>query len=108
MIVPRFLVSGPFAHGAGWCSLSELVSPQLYRWTRPCFSGRKIDARTDLAAACPDGTPVPVFQRPQLNKPEPISGSFLALRRSRNWGQKSPSPLPRPADGVVISEPIWE
>src|ERR1700730_10626411 len=62
MVVPRFLVSGPFADGAGWCSLSELVSPQLYRWTLPCFSGRKIDARTDLAAACPDGTPVPVFQ----------------------------------------------
>jgi hypothetical protein len=50
---------------------------KLYRWTRPCFSGPTIDARThdvctDPAAACPDGTPVPVFQvtlsTPQLNK----------------------------------------
>ena len=66
--------------------MSELLVRKLYRWTRPCFS----------LAACPDGTPVPIFrscfQRPNSQNP----GHFwpvLALRKSRNSGQKSPSPV---------------
>src|SRR6185436_10808634 len=42
----------------------------------------------------------PVFTAP---KPRGNPGGILGSRR-----QTSPQPVPRPADGVLVSEPIWE
>src|SRR5258707_10439651 len=102
------LLTGPLP-AAGYCSLSELFVRKLYRWTRPCFSGPKIDActldaSTGLAAACPDGTPPfrssgHALNAPQLNKPEPFWLVLSAPKPpeiprgiSGNSGRKMPSP----------------
>jgi len=63
-----------------------LEARTLYRWTRPCFSGPTIDARTldvctDPAAARPDGTPPfrpsgHALNALQLNKTRAVFGSF--------------------------------
>src|SRR5215216_5915929 len=42
----------------------------------------------------------PVFSAP---KPHGNPGGILGFRR-----QTSPQPVPQPADGVLVSEPIWE
>ncbi len=51
------------------------------RWTRPCFSQRKIDANINSGATLPDGTPVPIsrscFNAPTI-KPEPFWPVFSA------------------------------
>ena len=83
-----------------------------HRWTRPCFSRRKIDASIGLAAARPDGTPVPIF-RPRFQRPNSVTLShfrpvFSAPKVPRIQGKKARHPLPRPAGGVLILEPIWE
>jgi hypothetical protein len=53
----------------------------------------------------------PCVKSPQFNAPTRHLGRFQPVfpRTDRpRFGQTSPPPVPRPADGVLVSEPIWE
>ena len=81
------------------------VSPQLYRWTRPCFCLAAYRCEHRSAAPCPDGTPPfrfsgHVFNAPLLfNAPLAYPSHFgprglqdLTLESPPKSGQKSPVP----------------
>ena len=84
--------------------------PQLNRWTRPCFSlsppvrngpARHVrSARRALQL---------MHSTPQLVIIWAVSGPFLRAPKSPEFqGRQALHPLPRPAGGVVVLEPIWE
>src|SRR5258707_308791 len=119
MVVPRFFSAGPLrARMPDVVSLSELPrpqlsstvvrGPQLYRWTRPCFS-----PTASFAAPRPDrpnGVFRPMHSTPQ-RKLRPViwalSGPFLAPQKAPEfWVDKPFTRCLNRLAGVVISEPF--
>ena len=91
--------------------MSELSAPRLkgnlgpeirklYRWTRPCFCLRHPKARSHALA-----------RRTLTNAATRHLSQFrlvLTAPKTPCRRQTSPPPVPQPADGVLVSEPIWE
>ena len=104
--------------------LERSSQPQRPLWLR-WFAAKPVDPAQFLGVqnrcahrlwpgTTSDGTAVPPSPCIQRPNPSPrhvtwtCSGPFLMPRTPRIQGAKTPHPLPRPADGVVICGTLWE
>jgi hypothetical protein len=103
MLLPRS-VAGPFAHGAGCLSLSESPGSQLS--LQPWSVRSQLSRWTGLFISAQNRCEHRFCRAFNASTRRGHSGPFFPLRKPRNSGRMSPSPVPLPAVGVVVSEPF--